>query len=327
MKHQFYRTIPFLLYFTIMILSVGKLIAQNPNRNIDSLITRIDKTENHEKVDVLNELAKEYLKISPDKTLAYSEDAHQIAKELHYLAGEAAATKNLGTGYMYLSNFDSAYHYLNLSLQKHETSNDSKGIAAVLTNIGNIHSMRREYTLALENYSKALLLFEELGILENTATLNRLTGIVYENLYDHPKALSYFRKSVELATEIGNNNILAYSYNNIAITYGELSDYENARLYYLKSVEAFERTGNLRGAVMAKANLASIYANLDDYENAIKLVLECIEFFKEVNDGPGYAMYLSNLGMMYSRKGKMIKPWNLFSRHWKYTVNWISRLK
>lgn len=302
MHRRFFKIISICFSVMVVILTVNHTFAQETGTAIDSLVALLNNVDDKEKVDVLNDLAKEYSRISPDKTIAYSEEAILLAKDLDYTAGEATATKYLATAHMYLSSFDSAFHYLNRSLEKFTAIDDSKGIAAVLTNIASIHSIRREYALALENYSKALQLFEELENLQNTATLNRLIGIVYGNLYDHPRALSYFRKASELASNIGNEDILAYSQNNIAITYGELSDYENARLYYLKAIEVFEKTGNLRGVEMAKANLSTTYANLNDYDNAIKLLQECIDFSREINDVPGYAMSLSNIGMMYSKK-------------------------
>jgi len=296
MKHHY-------LLLLIVLFTAYKAIPQQTNPIIDSLETVLSSVKDREKIDVLNELAKELRTIAPQSSLEYATEANLLAQSEDYKEGEALAVKNSGTAYLYMGNLDTAIYLYNIALEKYTSIDDMDGIASSLVNIGNVHSMHSEYALALENYTKSLHYFETLNNRQFVATINRLIGIVYGNLYDYPRALKHFRKSSELAIEIGDENILAYSYNNIAITYGDLREYDNASLYYQKAIDVFEKTGNLRGVNMAKANLASVYANLNDFDNAIALLNDCINFSKETGDKLGYAMYLSNIGMMYSEKG------------------------
>ena len=287
----------------IIIFITSNLLSQGPTPKIDSLELLLNKLVGIEKVDVLNELAKDWVVYAPDISIQYAEEANELAQKNAYLKGEAIGYKNLGTGYLYSGKLDTALYFYHNAYEKYSAIEDLDGIASSLANSANIHSMKREYTLALENYNKANHFFEVLKDWHKVATTTRLIGIVYGNLYDYPKALTYFRRSVELAKQIGDDNILAYSYNNIAITYEALQDYNNAGLYYRKAIDVFEKTGNLQGVNMAKANLSSTYANLNDFDNAIALLNDCINFSKETGDKFGYAMFLSNIGMMYNEKG------------------------
>ena len=293
----------FYLLILFIVVSTNNIFPQQTNPIIDSLETVLSSVKDREKIDVLNELAKELRAIAPQNSLEYATEANLLAQSEDYVEGEALAIKNSGTAYLYMGNLDTAIYLYSVALEKYKSIDDVDGVASSLVNIGNIHSMHREYSLALENYAKSLHYFETLNNLQFVANINRLIGIVYGNLYDYPKALKYFRKSSELAIEIGDENILAYSYNNIAITYESLHEYDNASLYYRKAIDVFEKTGNLRGVNMAKANLSNTYANLNDFDNAIALLQDCINFSKETGDKQGYAMYLSNIGMMYSEKG------------------------
>jgi len=86
-----------------------------------------------------------------------------------------------------------------------------EGVAALLSNIGNVHLNLFDYPKALECYDKALMIHEELGNKQGVAGILGNIGIVHGNLSEHAKALEYFEKSQAICND--HDSILLHPVN------------------------------------------------------------------------------------------------------------------
>jgi protein O-GlcNAc transferase len=97
-----------------------------------------------------------------------------------------------------------------------------------------------DYPKALEYYSKALHINEEIGNKDGIATNLGNIGIVYLSLSDYPKALEYFSKALHINEEIGNKFGIANNLGNIGIVYATKEstyyDAKKAEEYLQKSL-------------------------------------------------------------------------------------------
>ena len=125
---------------------------------LDSLQTQLEKATGLEKVDILNELAQDYLNASPQKAIEYSNQALKLSQEINHIEGEAQALKNIGVGHYYLSNFDKSLEFYFKSLKIMEDIDDKVGISDLLNNIGVVYWRLTNFEKALELYKS---IFEE----------------------------------------------------------------------------------------------------------------------------------------------------------------------
>ena len=102
--------------FLLLMLSLN-LFSQ---ASIDSLETLLKIVSNREKVEILNELAKEYKSSLPEKTLEYSKQALELSQKIDYTKGEADALANIATAHYIYSDYHKSIEIFLEALQIYE---------------------------------------------------------------------------------------------------------------------------------------------------------------------------------------------------------------
>jgi tetratricopeptide (TPR) repeat protein len=92
-----------------------------------------------EKIDFLIQLAKEEIKIKPQRSLEYLHEAIAAGSKIDYKLGVARANLNAGMCYRQLSNFDQAFQHFGESLRLYKSIKDYRGESRVFNSIGNVH--------------------------------------------------------------------------------------------------------------------------------------------------------------------------------------------
>ena len=190
----------------IGILSIHTSFSQSFTQQIDSLKNLLGpEISLEEKVDINNDISYAFRRILPDSTLVYAELALSLAISSEYDQGMAEAYKNKGIAHFKLgSGKDSTIHYYTLALSYAEKVGDYYTQVASLNNIGLIEVQNLNYNLALENYLKALEIFEE-----HLRDPNRLLALIFGNigfinfkLEQYEQALVYYEKCLEVADQL-----------------------------------------------------------------------------------------------------------------------------
>jgi len=293
-----------IIIFAIL-LSTSSLFSKTTK--IDSPENKLKNISNNEKICVLNELSKEYLKISVEKSLEYSTQALELAEKLNNTKEKANALNNLALGNYYLGNDNKALEYYQKSLRIEKETGDNKSIAAILNNLGIICSNLNDYNKALEYYLESLQIYEEVDDKKFIAiTLNNI-GNVYEDLSNYDKALEYHFKSLKIREEIGDKNNVANCVNNIGIIYDALGNYEKALEYYLKSLQIYEEIKDKKFIAITLNNIGTVYKNLGNYDKALEYHLKSLKIREEIGDKNGVANCVNNIGIIYDALGNYEK--------------------
>src|ERR1051325_11103101 len=161
MKFYFVQTFIFLSSFTF---------SQEP----DSVLRQLEKLSDTAKVRVLNNVAFDIRDTKPEVAFGYSNHALIIAQKSNYQYGIADSYKIMATCRHYQGKYNEAIKYFLLSLKEFETlirnSSDEneirrakKGMASDYNNMGLVYYAQSNNEKATENYTKAMLLKEELG--------------------------------------------------------------------------------------------------------------------------------------------------------------------
>ncbi|HAS40286.1 MAG TPA: hypothetical protein DCS93_07395 [Microscillaceae bacterium] len=165
------------------------------------------------KVNVLNELAYEYLIIDKDMTYKYANSAYALAKRLDYRIGEGKALIYLGKQhYRKALEFDSTLSHYQEALSLFESENSLKHVAEAHEAIGeHFHDLfylnkEAHYAEALKSYQQAVTAFEQwkprgqMSEMEKEylANLFQKLAELYTVTEQDDEALKYSRKSIRL---------------------------------------------------------------------------------------------------------------------------------
>ena len=164
-----------------------------------------------------------------------------FAQELAY------ALNNQGIQYENMGKISMAMDCYNRSLNIHQKTNDSIGIANAFNNIGN----------------------------------------VYEVLERNDDAIKFYKKSLDIRLKLDDKNGVAYAKNNIANIYHAQNKYLAALQYFEQSLELFEGLDFKEGTALVTQNLGSVYISLQNYSMAHYYFEKCLKINKEINNNQG----------------------------------------
>lgn len=302
--------------FFICILIFGasfcQLSAQSLDRKIDSLQRVLNRTKkiNTQKVDVLNELSREYfIKDNSEKALFYAEEAEQSAKEIHYKIGEANAVRNVGNSHYSLSDYRKAIEFYKKSLQISEEINYSDGISSALGNIGAMYNELSDYHQAIDYYRQSL----EISKTDNDAfgmglAFNNI-GLANVYLSDYPKAVEAFQEAIKIAEKTNDRMLLVKSLNNMGFLYSELPDYPKSLKYAQEALAIYRKMKDQKGEAYALNNMGNITAKMSSFKDqqAIEYYKESLAIAEQIDDKMSKASVLGGMGEFYFNAGDYVR--------------------
>ena len=138
------------------------MFAQN-TPEIDSLIQQLKTTAGTQKADLLLSISDACLRIAPEKSIAFANQALQLSTAVGYPKGIGDSYNELGIANYYLGQFTKALTNYKKSLDIREKLNFKKDIANSLNNIGLVYNALGSYNQSLQYGLKALRTREEIG--------------------------------------------------------------------------------------------------------------------------------------------------------------------
>ena len=309
----------FIIFFLLLNIQI---IAQN--NAIDSLTNLIEKEsyknrESLRKVELLNLLADEYMKISPTIALYNAFEAVNISYKLndtskifyiYYTIGEIYCeqglydkaleyyqkiltySKEIVPDWTYVSignvlyaknDFLKARQYYDFALQLFVENNNMSGHATVLNNIGLIYNKLDMSDSALIVFEKALIIREELGIENNIALSYRYIGNTYLFAGNFDKAYKYFTKALELYKKESDNKGIGESLIFIGDLFIEKQEIYKAKDYYLQAVNICIESSNSSGIANSYIRISNIYFSESNFEKSIEYAEKALEIGENNN--------------------------------------------
>jgi tetratricopeptide (TPR) repeat protein/anti-sigma regulatory factor (Ser/Thr protein kinase) len=294
----------YVLFF--MLVFMTNLFAQN--KSIDSL-KKVLKTVKIDtaRVNSYNALADLYKNIDPDSTLFFSQKAMVLATKTKYDFGIANAYINKGNANVIMSNYKVALNHFRDAKSKFKVliDNDSEikidkiksGLARSYNNSGIVYAEMNEYTKALENYQKALKVYQEMGVKKNISIAYNNIGSIYRSLNENKKALTYFLKSLKIQEEIKEPTI-AITLTNIGLIYFEEEKNAEALYYYSRAEKGFDEISNKHGFILLLKNLGDYYKKQKDTNKAIGFYNKSLKISTEIGNQLETSICLQKIGQL-----------------------------
>ncbi len=305
-----------LKYLLSCFLIFASCICLGQNKKIDSLLAYVKTAkEDTQKINAINSLSKQFLKISEyKKALSYAEEAQKLAEKLlvdknspfpNILKRDIATSfNNQGNVFYYESNYDKCLEYYNKALKLYEDIDDKRGIANCINNQGLIYYTEGNYTRALDLYSDALTIRKLINDKPGMASSYNNLALVMERQGNYPASLECHFKSLAIFEELKDNYGLANILGNIGAIYSNQNNNEKALEYYLKALKIQKEISNKHGMANLYNNLGIIYLRKGKFDEAMSNNEKGLDLRKEIGDEYGIAFSMTNAGSIYFSQKK-----------------------
>ena len=209
---------------------------------IDSLknVLTINRKDTNN-VNNLNNIAHEFIYSHPDSTYYYGYQGMQMAKELHFLKGEAGGFVMMGDGLIKMGDFTNALNALLSGLRIAEEVNDK--------------------------YYKKFAYYD--------------LGILYSEEKDFKRSIEYNFKALDQDRQENNETGISDAFQNIGIAYYEMGQLDSAFQYLNNSYKSYIRLKDIEDIHFSQINLASVYIKmkmdriaLENYRLALPYITE-----------------------------------------------------
>ncbi len=249
---------------TVLVISFYLLgnICTFAQANVDALNKLLATSqEDSVKVNTLIALSNEYRSSNPASAVQYAMEAKTISEKISYLPGLAYAYKALGLVYV----------------------------------------MQGRYVETIENYEKALEVFDSLDDKRGQANILSNVGTVYFNQADDAKALELYLKALGVAEQTTDSARIATILVNIGAVYAhKTATYDKALEYYFRALPISKSLADQNIIGTINSNIGELYLLRGDVQLAVNYFTESLKNYGGSENTP-YA--LNNLGKAYQQKG------------------------
>ena len=235
---------------------------------IDSLKTALNIATDKERVNLLNELSREYRYIALDSSFMYAQQAQVLAEKLDDKLGVGFALRSIGQVYDNQGKYDMALDYQFRALTAFEQADHQPGIASASNLIGDIYRAQEKYEKALINYRRALEIHRSMNNKERIATVLNNMAVCYTRQHFFDKALDTLLYAEALYREVQSPHIM-WAWLNLSEYYVLRHDFKNALMYALQVLDAAHQANDRATIVGALHTIGLSYSRLARPDSAL----------------------------------------------------------
>jgi len=181
-----------------------------------------------------------------DRAVQTANEGLILFQDLGDSKGEVRMYIALGIIYRLLNQYDQSIAYYQQAEQIAEAQDMEQVLASIYGNMGNVYYNMSEYDLALSSHLKSLEIDEKKGNEQGMGnTYNNIANIFFtQERYE--AALTHYRKSLLIDQKLGNKSSIALSYLNLTRVYLELGDNAQAWSYAQQALNTADTVQNIR---------------------------------------------------------------------------------
>jgi len=269
-------------YYTKALYAVDRMDL-DPYRHITLLRKQIDMYYILGDLEKCSESIEELIVLSEEV-----DDQCQKARAYQYM-GDVQSVKN---------KWGEAQKNYEKSAELFRQSEDHRGVAESIMNLGKIHWRKGEGDRALTYLQAAMEALEKLEQEEHpilAAKIHFQMGNVYWGKDEWEQSLEHFQESLRIAKNQSDQYWVAKIYNNLGTTYHYMNDLEKAVEYFEKCAKISKDIGYLRYHGYGLANAAEEYASMKELDKAIEYADSALQIFKRLDE----KTMIANLEIVY----------------------------
>jgi len=282
-------------YFLILLIGLS-FTPKSYCINIDSLKNLISKSNDTTKIDLLNNISKEYYTASNyDSAIKYANLALKISEKEKFIKGQGDAYENLAEAYYDLEAFEKSIENYTKSIEAKHIIWDRKGEAYCLHVIGMLYRKMNNNDKAIDYEFRSLKIAEEINDKLRIAYVSNGIALIYQSLKQYEKALQYYQKFLDISLELNNSADVADAYNNFGTVYIEMNVRDKGLYYYKKALQLYISTNYRKGLARSYSNIGNIFLLQGKLDSAIIYQDKGLRIEFESNNREGIAYSYSNI--------------------------------
>lgn len=265
---------------------------------------RFVKDENLVYNNYKNLAISSYYRNEFDKSIESYKKCLEIAKKINNLEYLSDTLSKISIIQNQRGNVSEAIKFSWEALAIRKELGDYLNIILSYSNLGGYYTKISDYTLALENYLKALQIAEENQNERWIGTSKMNIGTIYHYLKEDDKALNFYLQALDQISE-SDPLTLSKLYNNIALSYKRLGEHQNSIDYHYKSLELNKKYNHVRSMATSYTNIGSIHSDMGNYDHAIEYLHKALPIYQKLNFKFGLCSIYNNLGAVYMRSNRL----------------------
>ena len=175
--------------------------------------------DSHEKVDALNKLSIALQVDDPDSSICMANESIALSEKLDYSRGMAEGLFNLGNVYYVLDEFKPTINNYLKALRVYEDLPPSNEFGILCLQLGDLNSFTGRYLESLPYYRKAITIFDNLDHEAGTFRATWLTAYTHWILDDYDSSHYYTEHASSLISSDDDHHKFARIYMQYARTY------------------------------------------------------------------------------------------------------------
>ncbi len=168
-----------------------------------------------------------------------------------------------------------------LQQQIADIESDSPLLITLYNDLGKAWESEYDYSMALEQYEKALGLAKRKKDVSGQARSLRNLGDSLRHCGRPFQSLDYYQQALVLYRELGDPQGEANSLDNLGNAYQSLGQYQQAIDFHQQSLEIAREIGESKGKANSLNNLGNVYYSLGQYRQAIDFHQQSLEITRD----------------------------------------------
>src|SRR6266568_1740419 len=306
--------------------SRGELLSELARLQSDSdrrkFLSRHTTLVRAEVVKKLSELVVEKIRVDTREALQLADAALSIARKLRRkenlalgLWAEAARTLSSSIQpLILLGEYDRAFQASERAREIFTRLRETRHIARLENNVGNIFHRQDRFEEALAHYERAYKSLSEYQEWERVAIALHNMAMCLISLNDFSRSLDCYQKSRELCERYGMPLLRDQADYNIAYLYYFRGEYSRAIEMLFATRRSCEVTGDAYHLALCHLDLSDIYLELNLSEEAREMAHEGFLRFEKLGMGYEAAKTLANEAIAYGQQGKTVQALERFTK-------------
>ena len=262
------------------------------------------------KINSLNFNYYQSINKNPQNSLNFSKKAFSYYKEVQSPELKFKIAANYTTALFVNEYYNEALSILN---QIKTISINDNNKALYFTLRGLIENDLNHYSLAEENYKKALQLYLKLEDKDNEFTILNNLGLLYNNIGDYKRSLEYYLRCYEIINNLEIKVDRYKYYTNIGTVSYNLNDYNNALKSFNSALNEAKLNSDTIRIFRAHEKLAQTNVALNNTSIAISHYNKALEVYKQLGLQKDVCYILLQLGGIYYSQGKKNIAFNYYN--------------
>lgn len=273
---------------------------------VDSLKQELKKAkEDTNRVRLLLTICGQNAEVTPNEIIDYATTALALSNKSNYWYGKVKSYIALSAGYMGISKYDVALENLQQALKIcPEKEENLKPLSDIYNNLGNVYYYKGDYPLALENYIKAVKIYELKNFKLRAAGAYFNISSLYFEMSNHKMAAEYVLKAETIFEEKKDTGFMCRALSFLGEINFAAGEYDKSYTNYSKALRLSEKVKGKSDAAFSLIGLGNICLQKKRYTEAASNFQKGLVYAKE-SDAINYvASCLQKLGTVYSLMGK-----------------------